>query len=856
MTSPLVSAPTVEHHREALGIGETRPRLSFVVDADASWRQRSYEVELDAGGVTTTSGWVEDDDSVLRPWPFAPLGSREAVRVRVRVWGEHADPSDWSGWTHVEIGLLEPGDWSAVMVGPLAEVPVTGVVRLRRELDLPAPVASARLYVTAHGVTEVELNGRRVGEDAFAPGWTSYPSRLRYLTYDVTEHLHEGANAIGAWLADGWYRGRLGFHGGRAERYGDTLGLLAQLEVTLADGSTVTLGTDESWAVHDAPITATSLYDGETHDARAADPDWSTAGWAGEPTGGVRVLERDPATLVAPDGPPVRCAHEVAPVAAWTAPSGAVLLDFGQNLVGRLRITVAGDAGEQVRLRHAEVLQDGELYTRPLRFADATDTLVLAGREETWEPRFTFHGFRYAEVTGWPGGTPETIQDAVVARVLHTGMEAAGEFACSEPDVNRLHANVVWSMRGNTLEVPTDCPQRDERLGWTGDIQAFAPTAAFLYRCTGMLAGWLRDLAAEQEPDGNVPWYVPYIDTTPQWTPPKPGAVWGDAAVLTPWDLFTATGDTDLLARQLESGRRWVDLVDRLAGPTHLWTKGGQQLGDWLDPAAPPEDPAAAVTDPALVATAFFAQSARRLADTADVLGLEDVAGHYRSLAGQVREAFLGRWRAEDGTLTEDTQTALALAICFDLLDEADLPAAGERLAALVAKAENRIATGFAGTPLVTEALSRTGQDAAAYDLLLERGCPSWLYAVSMGATTIWERWDSMLPDGTVNPGEMTSFNHYALGAVADWLHRRVAGLAPAAPGWREIRVEPRPGGGLTHASAAHLTPYGRASVAWQVDADGALSVEATLPTGTTGTVLLPGGEPVAVGPGTHTFTA
>jgi alpha-L-rhamnosidase len=674
-----------------------------------------------------------------------------------------------------------------------------------------------------------------------------YGKRLRYYTYDVTAQLAEGENAVGAWLADGWYRGRFGFQGGHRNLYGDKLALLAQLHVTHDDGSVTVLGTDTEWKAAFGPILFTGLYEGEEYDARQLPAGWSNAGFNDAGWQPVAVVTRDPATLVAPEGPPVRCTDEVRPVNITTSPSGKLVLDFGQNLVGRLRITVQGDAGAKVTLRHAEVLQDGELYTRPLRGAAATDVYTLSGgAPETWEPRFTIHGFRYAEIEGWTGGE---VAGNVVARVYHTDMERTGWFDCSDSGLNRLHENVRWSMKGNFVDIPTDCPQRDERLGWTGDLQVFAPTATFLYDCSGMLSSWLKDVAAEQSPDGTVPWYVPVIPGGNYWTPVRPGAVWGDVAVLTPWVLYERFNDPMVVADQYPSAKAWVDLLDNLAGDSHLWNTGFQ-LGDWLDPSAPPENPSEAKTDRHLVASAYFAWSTGHLARMAGVLGKSEDELHYLELARAVKKAFAAEYILPDGRMTSDAQTAYALAIVFDLFPTAELrQLAGKRLAELVWEAGNRIATGFAGTPVITDALTEVDELETAYRLLLEKECPSWLYSVEQGGTTIWERWDSLLPDGTVNPGEMTSFNHYALGAVADWMHRSVAGLAPLEPGYKRILFRPQPGGGLTWASAAHETPYGRAAVSWRTT-DTGLSVEVTVPTGTTARVELPGQEPVEIGPG------
>jgi alpha-L-rhamnosidase len=850
-----VQEPTFEHHRRALGIGESRPRVSWRTTAPAGWTQAAYELRVD----DRTYEPVTSADSVLVPWPAPELRSRQRASVCVRVTGVDGSVSAWSPVADVETGLLRPEDWVARPVGgPWAEDPDSDdrvPPLVRRDFSVREGLARARLYATAHGLYEVEIDGQRVGDDAMSPGWTSYQHRLRYYTYDVTALLRSGDNAIGAWLGDGWYRGRMGWKGGFRNLFGSDLSLIAQLELTYADGSVDVVATDASWRAATGPIVRTGNYDGELYDARRERRGWSEPGFDDAGWSPVAVGQRDPATLVAPQGPPVRCTAEVTPVAVLRTPSGATVLDLGQNLVGRMRIRVSGVAGDRVVMRTAEVMQEGEIYTRPLRSARSTDEYVLAGgRVEEWEPRFTFHGFRYVEVSGWPGDVEAAVAAGdIVARVYHSDLQRTGWFSCSDALVNRLHENVVWSMRGNFLDIPTDCPQRDERVGWTGDIQVFAPTAAFLYDVTGMLSSWLRDVAVDQLPDGTVPWYVPVIPAHEKWTPIRPGAAWGDAATLTPWDLYTSSGDVEILTRQYDSAKAWVELVEKLAGPDRLWDHGFQ-LGDWLDPAAPPQDPADARTDRYLVATAYFARSAQRLADTARVLGLTDDADRFAALAAEVRAAFTVAYLLPGGRMTSDAQTAYALAVAFDLVPPDARERAGTRLAELVEESEHRIATGFVGTPIVSDALTSTGHVDAAYDLLLEQEAPSWLYAVRQGATTVWERWDSLRPDGTVNPGTMTSFNHYALGAVAGWLHRVVAGLAPAAPGYREILFRPRPGGGLTSASAAHETPYGRAAIAWTRDGD-ELTVDVTVPTGTTATVDLPGVAPQVVASGEHRFS-
>lgn len=852
-----VSAPVVEHRADALGIGAPRPRISWTIErAPSGWQSSAYEVRMSgAGRPAVSSGWVSSGTQRLVEWPFESLRSREQVLIAVRVQDEDGRRSPWSSPTAVEAGLLETADWVARAVTPAGPVEDTDLRRpplLRHEFELAERPVSARLYASAHGLVEPYLNGVRVGDEVLAPGWTVYPHRLVYATYDVTDLLKVGPNAIGAFLGDGWYRGRLGFDGGSRDIYGDRLALIAQLEVVLADGTRRVIGTGPDWQAGVGPILSSGLYEGERHDARLDPAGWSVAGFDDSTWSPVDVVERDPATLVAPEGPSIRCTQELEPESITRTARGTALVDFGQNLVGRVRITVDGPEGTLIRLRHAEVLQDGDVYVRPLRGAQSVDEYTLGpGGPQEWEPRFTIHGFRYVEIEGWPG---ELRRGDVVARVLHTDMRRTGGFASSDTRLNRLHDNVVWSMRGNFVGLPTDCPQRDERLGWTGDIQVFGPAGTFLYDCAGLLSSWLRDLALEQLPDGTVPWFVPTIYGNPMWSPPRPGAAWGDAAVIVPWTVYQRYGDLDVLRRQFDSARAWVECVERLAGPDRLWDDGFQ-LGDWLDPAAPPDDPAGARTDRYLVASAYFAHSARLLSRMADALGRRQEAERFGALADEVREAFVRRYVQADGQLASDAPTAYALTLAFDLIPTEFRAVAGDRLARLVEEGGDVVATGFVGTPVVLDALASTGHLDRAYALLMQTECPSWLYMVGQGATTMWERWDSILPDGTVNPGDMTSFNHYALGSVAEWLHGTVAGLRQASPEGDVFEVAPRPGGGLNWARAWLETSYGRADVRWEIEGD-QVAITVTVPVGARARVDLGRAGVVDVTSGRHELTA
>lgn len=845
-----------ELRTDSFGIGTATPRLSWTVGTDETdWDQDSYELSLclltDGGNEQDTQLFLAASDrSVLVAWPFEPLSSRSRCEVRVRVSGSNDTQSEWSDPLQIEVGLLDSQDWSAVPITASApEENRTQPIRLRHTFSVRAELTRARLYASALGLYQAECNGVALGDDVLAPGWTSYHHRLRYQTFDMTDVLVEGRNALGFTIAEGWYRGRLGWEEGVLDTYGDKIAAIAQLELTYADGTTQTVSSNTDWKAGVGPITMASIYDGEHFDARLDDPAWSTANFDDSDWQGTAQLPCVAAALQAPVGPAIKAQHPLVPLSISTTPSGKTLVDFGQNISGRIRIRASGEAGSVITMRHAEVLEHGEICVRPLRAADATDVFTLSGEQaQSYEPAFTIHGFRYAQIDGYPGTLN---RDDIVAVPCYSDMEPLGTFTSSNADLNQLHSNVVWSMLGNFVDIPTDCPQRDERLGWTGDIQVFAPTASFLFNCDGFLTSWLQDLAAEQKVEGSVPFFVPWLELGfDAW----PAAAWGDAAVIVPWVLYQRFGDVGILATQYESMTTWVDQVTKIAGPSHLWNTG-VQFGDWLDPAAPPDEPSHARTDPALVATAHHAYTARLLGEIAGVLDKPADQERYQQLAQDVGKAFVEEYVTGSGRMASDAQTAYALALQFDLLPTtSQRERAGQRLQHLVQLEKYRIGTGFVGTPLMCDALANADYLDDAYFLLLQPECPSWLYPVGMGATTIWERWDSMLPDGSVNPGQMTSFNHYALGAVADFLHRTVAGLSPASPGYRKILVRPCPGGGLTSAAASHLTPYGKASVSWTRDG-GTLSVEVVVPPSCRADIELPGEAPHQVGSGSHHFT-
>ena len=741
MIAARIASVRAELRDDTAFVATATPRLTWTVESDdPGWLQAG--ADLTDGAATLT---IEGRDSVLVAWPFTPLAAGESRDVSVRVRSTDGAETTWSDPIRVMAGFLADGEWIAQPVGLADPVREAQPALIRTTFTLDRPVRTATLFWTALGAAEPELNGTPVSDDVLSPGWTSYRDRLVHETVDVTALIRKGENVLGATIAGAWYTEKYGFFDFADRLYGTQPSFLAQLRVTYTDGAVETLAaTGDGWhAFGDGPVVDSGIYAGEHQDLRLAVPGWSTPGfgaasWTPARVGAVAGAGYEnvpvPEARIAP---PVRRIDSLPVVATIPAPSGGTILDFGQNLVGRLRVRVRGEAGQRVVMRHAEVLEEGELSIRPLRNAAATATFDLAGGDETLESRFSFYGFRYAEITGL-----EVDPADVEAVVLHTDMTRTGWFSSSHEMLDRLHENVVWGMRGNFLSIPTDCPQRDERLGWTGDIQVFSPTASFLYDCDAFLTSWLRDLAHEQaRNDGEVPLVIPAA--LPSFGGIGPAAAWGDAATAVPTVLHARFGDLGVLEAQYDSMRSWADAVLRDAGHHGPWA-GRMQLGDWLDPSAPPDKPGQAKVDSDIVATAYLAQSLRQVADAAALLGFEEDAATYGAFAERSRAAFVSHYVTPAGRMMSDAPTAYALALQFDLVTDSALrQSLADRLAAVVREGGYRIATGFVGTPLVTDALSDGGHIDAAERLLLQTECPSWLYPVTMGATTVWERWDS-----------------------------------------------------------------------------------------------------------------
>lgn len=855
LSTPLVAQDPVnitglmtEYRSNPIGMDALRPRLSWRLESmRRNTMQTAYQVQVATSQESLTggksllwdSGRIPNDASIFRPYEGPALTSSTRYFWRVRVWDGSGKPTAWSAPAFWETALLNRGDWSAQWIGPPASARDSAGAPapvMRGAFTVKGAVRSARVYVTARGLYELHLNGKRVGEDFFTPGWTSLNKRLQYQTYDVTSSLTQGENAIGAMVGDGWYRGYLGFNG-RRHSYGTTVALLAQLEIKYADGRTQRVTTDSTWRMSTGAITFADIYRGESYDARLEKAGWDRAGYNAQSWLPVAVVPASTATLVAPITEPVRRTVDVKPIAIIRTPAGKTLYDLGQNITGWVRLRARGAAGTTITLTHAEVLtKGGELYTDNLRDGFQKDRITLKGdAEETWEPRFTYHGFRYVMVEGLPG-TPAL--DNITGVVVRSNLVETGTFVTSDTLLNKLQQNIMWGQRGNFLDVPTDCPQRDERLGWTGDAQVFARTSAFNMNVAGFFSKWLADLAVDQHPGGGVPWVIPNPlggDSTRY----SSAAGWGDAATVVPWTMYQMYGDRGGLERQYASMTAWVDYETRRAGPSLIWSKDSH-FGDWLawhsDDAGYP----GATTSKDFIATIYLAHSADIVSRAATVLGRTDDATKYRALFTRVRDAFRREYVSANGRVGENTQTAYALALNFGLLDAAEMPQAVQRLVDNINQHGGHLSTGFLGTPELTHALSRNGRTDVAFSLLNKRTYPSWIYPITRGATTMWERWDGIRPDGSFQEQSMNSFNHYAFGAIGDWMYRNIGGLDvdDAAPGYKHSRIAPVVGGGITSAKTEVHTPYGLLSSDWRV-ANGAMTLTVVVPANTSASVTL-----------------
>ena len=845
-----------EHRRDVPCLDEPAPRLSWALESSGrDKRQSAYRVVVSAGdAVLWDSGRVESSSSVDIVYAGLSLPPATDCSWTVQVWDEDGAESPWSEPARFRTGLAEwRSRWISRDYREDPGVPVPGTApeiaddhmlmrcdpapHLRRRFEASG-VRRAMLYATARGVYELHLNGRRVGDAVLAPGWTDYRKRIEYAAHDVTELVRDGANVLSAILGDGWWSGFVGFDLKRAgAHYGTRPELLCELHLEHENGTLEVIAGDEHWRATTGPIRYSDLLYGEYYDAgRELDgwmaPDYDDGDWPP-----VLVRERDEVALVPERAQPIRVTQELHPVSVTERAPGVHMVDLGQNMVGWVRLEVEGERGTTVRLRFAEMLEeDGSLHLANLRAARPQETYVLRGGcREVFEPRFTFHGFRYVEVTGLDEAP------TLVGRVVHSDTPWTGSFECSSELVNQLWRNVTWGQRGNFLSVPTDCPQRDERLGWLADAQVFLPSAALNMDVAAFVTKWGDDILDAQSPEGAYP------DVAPRLVFERDGApAWADAGVIVPWTIYERYGDVQILERHWDAMERYVAYLVR-NNPDLLWKRRrNNDYGDWLS--------VGAETPREVLATAYMAYDAQLMARIARVLGRLDRLEHYDALYRDVAAAFNRAYVDDDAFIEGDTQTVYLLALHMGLLPPELRARAAERLVAGIEANDWHLATGFAGVALLCPVLTEHGYADVAHRLLLTETFPSWGYSIRHGATTIWERWDGWTEEHGFQTALMNSFNHYSLGSVAQWLYEYVAGIRidPDRPGYEHVIISPTPGG-LEHASATFESVRGPITSAWRQDGDD-FQLDVEIPANVTATVILPDGERREIGSGTYEF--
>jgi alpha-L-rhamnosidase len=820
-----------EYQINPIGIDVAKPRLSWRIEGDKTEvMQRAYTIQCSSDekfkNIICDSGKVKSDKSnnvECEGLAFSPM-----QRVYWRVMADTtAGETPYSNPAYFETGLMDSG-WKGSFICPNKEFKAEQTCPvLKKKFTLKETPAKARLYITSLGMYEAHINSEMVDQDVLAPGWTSYSKHLQYQTYDVTSQLTGGENIISVLLGSGWYMSRLAWEDAK-NHYGDSGALLAQLEVIYDDGTTQTIVTDDTWKSGESAILFSEIYDGEKYDARKG------CGMGGEDYDklkGVKLHKiQEKSHIVGQNTPGVRKVDEIAPIEIITTPKGDTVLDFGQNMVGWVEVTAKGNAGDEVHIIHGEIMLDEEFYHINMRSAKTEATYFLSGEGvETFRPHFTFFGFRYVKVAKYPGEVKlENFKGIVLSSDLHYG----GTFKCSNKKVNKLFENMIWGQKGNFVDVPTDCPQRDERLGWTGDTQVFSATACYNSIAPTFYEKWLKDVAHDQTEEGGVPSVIPDI-----LHDGIASSAWGDASVIVPYTLYEIYEGVRVLDTQYPSMKKWVEYIHARSRGGLIW-ETDFHFGDWLAKDGYGATEIHGATPIPIIATALYYYSTTLLSKTAKAIGKQREADDYAILARNIKEAFCEEFVTASGRISGETQTAYTLALHFDMLNENMRTAAARHLAELVRKQGHRITTGFVGTPYITFVLSRFGYNEDAYKMLLNEECPGWLYPVNMGATTIWERWDSLLPDGSINSGSMNSFNHYAYGSIAHWMYAVVLGIKPGK-GFKSFEIAPKPCGLLNHAEGGIDTLYGRVESAWKLK-DGKITLKFTIPANTEAKVCLP----------------
>lgn len=838
-----------EYENNPLGLCCKRPRFSWTLKSDLTNIIQTglrIQVAIDERfeQIYWDSGKRSSEDSVYTQYDGPKLIGKCKYYWRVRVTDSTGDASGWSKTAWFEMAP-DKTDLQAKWIAPYDSTVDARVKLLRKSFLITEPLKHARLYASSLGTYFAQINGHRVGERLYAPGWTSYESRLLYQTYDITDLLIEGENTLTIWLANGWYKGELAFRNEPCQ-YGNQRAFWGQIYVVCEQENEKVIYSDDSWQWAQSPLLFAEWYHGEIYDARLRHPnDWHP----------VTVLSRGISELVPDDGVAVRCQETFTTDSIITTPAGEQILDFGQNIAGFVRFSVCGREGDRVVLHHAEALDaQGNFYTDNLREARQRVEYICHGREEeSFEPLFTTQGFRYVRIDEYPG---EPDPSSFTAVSVYSDMQPIGDFSCSHELINRLQRNIVWGMRGNFIDIPTDCPQRDERLGWTGDAQVFCNTACFLYDTRAFFRKWLRDLASDQRYDGGIPYVSPDIlqnQTDKFQLGAHSSSAWGDAATIIPWTLFLNYGDLTLLREQYPMMKAWVEYI-RARANGNLWDSG-EHYGDWVALDAE-EGSYTGATPKTLIATAFYAHSTQLLSHAAKVLGLTSDAKEYSDLYDAIKDAYLRVHFTQDGVLTVCTQTAHALSLAFGLVPKNCDRKTANALAELISEAGGHMTTGFVGTSYLLHALSQNGELSSAYKLLVREEYPSWLYQVLQGATTMWEHIDGIKPDGTMWSPDMNSFNHYAYGSIGSFLYGEVAGVKidTNRPGYKHVYITPCPQGGFSYAQASLQTPYGELRVKWEA-ANGKLSLNVFVPHNTTATIRWPDGTTKDVGSGPLSIT-
>ncbi|RAV10922.1 alpha-L-rhamnosidase [Paenibacillus contaminans] len=856
---------STEYLTEPAGLDRRQPRLGWKLASDRrAVKQSAYRILVAAStqsldrnvGDVWDSGKVEGDRSQHVSYEGIELVSGMTYMWKVMVWDESGHASDWSEPASWSMGLLSRAEWQGKWVGlksnhaPTHAEPKPAVYLRKGFQTEGRSIRKASLFCAALGAYELYVNGCKISGDRLAPDWTDYNIRVSCQMYDVTDVLNEGDgdNAIGILLGHGWYSGYIGMFG--YHRYGKDPRVLVQLNLEYEDGSRQSVFSDPTWKASFGPLVATDYQMGETYDARLEMPGWNTLQYDDTSWTAANVFYEFKGHIVAESCPPVSSVMELKPVSIVDKGNGVWLADMGQNMVGRIRIRLQGEAGTTVTLRHGEALDEKkELYTANLRLTRQTDIFILSGKtEEVYEPHFTLHGFRYVEISGYVG---ELKPSDLTGVVYHSSLDKTGVLETSHPLLNRLLANIEWTQRGNFISVPTDCPQRDERLGWSGDAQVFFRTSSYFMNVAPFFTKWLTDLTDAQRPTGAFTDFAPFIpggktehggDMTYDHTA---SAGWGDAGIIVPWMMYRVYGDTDIIERHYEAMTRWIAFLGEMH-PSHL-REDLPQFGDWLSipEAAGLGDfsnvSAFSTTPYDVFGTAYYAYSTGLLAKMASIVGKHDDALRYMRHREEITEAFNRAYVDASGTIKGDTQAAYTMALAMELLPEEKREFAVNRILQLLEQRDWHISTGIHGTRWLLAVLADNGYEEIAYKLLMQTGYPSWFYSVLQGATTIWERWDGWTEEkGFQRPG-MNSFNQYALGSVGEWIFRFVGGidLDDRVPGYKHIRIHPRIGGGLDHVASRYESIQGPISCNWR-RLDDRLSIDVSIPAGTTAVVRIP----------------